>query len=226
MTEELQDHPIASIFPLLEGREFDELVEDIRANGVQVPIVIYEGKILDGRNRYRAGIKAAQLVPQNYYTGDDPISHAASLNLHRRHLTPTQLAEIARKSLPHFEEEARKRQTLGKSFPKVEEAGKATERAAKTFGVNPRYIADAKMIAEKAPDLSEKLASGEMSIPKAKAEVAKRADPIKEPELNDEQEQRVADAEMDSETLWKLKTLWRKASKKDRAAFRAWEKAQ
>ena len=50
----LQFHPLADIFPLLEGREFDELVEDIRLHGLHEQIVLHDDKILDGRNRYRA----------------------------------------------------------------------------------------------------------------------------------------------------------------------------
>src|SRR2546429_4853104 len=47
-------HPIANLFPLMEGEEFTALVEDIRKHRLQYGIVIYQGKILDGRNRYRA----------------------------------------------------------------------------------------------------------------------------------------------------------------------------
>jgi ParB-like chromosome segregation protein Spo0J len=50
-------HPVASLFPLLEGQEFEELCEDIESVGQKVPIVVHEGMLLDGRNRLRACLK-------------------------------------------------------------------------------------------------------------------------------------------------------------------------
>ena len=47
-------HPLANMFPLMEGVEFDELVADIKQHGLGQPLVVYDGKILDGRNRARA----------------------------------------------------------------------------------------------------------------------------------------------------------------------------
>src|SRR5215471_5387302 len=47
----LEFHPLSQIFPLIEGAEFDELVEDIRTHGVREPIWLYQGQIIDGRNR-------------------------------------------------------------------------------------------------------------------------------------------------------------------------------
>jgi hypothetical protein len=54
MSEELRFHPLADIFPLMEGVDLDALVADIKAHKLQNKIVLYEGMILDGRNRYRA----------------------------------------------------------------------------------------------------------------------------------------------------------------------------
>ncbi len=53
-------HPIADIFPMLEGDAFDQIAEDIRERGLREPIITFEGKILDGRNRYRALCKLAE----------------------------------------------------------------------------------------------------------------------------------------------------------------------
>jgi hypothetical protein len=50
----LEFHPLANIFPLLEGEAFEELVADIKANGLREKIDLYQGKIVDGRYRYRA----------------------------------------------------------------------------------------------------------------------------------------------------------------------------
>ena len=70
-------HPLANIFPLIDGTEFDELVGDIREHGLHEPIVVFEDKILDGRNRYRA-CEAAGLEPTfTVYTGDDPVAYVS-----------------------------------------------------------------------------------------------------------------------------------------------------
>lgn len=92
---QMELHPIAKIFPLMEGVEFRELVEDIRTHGLREPIVLFEGEILDGRNRYRACL-AAQADPRyELYGGNDPLAFVASVNLHRRHLDASQRAMIA-----------------------------------------------------------------------------------------------------------------------------------
>src|SRR6266540_5308508 len=55
-TDMREFHPLADAFPLIEddSPEFAELVKDIETHGQLLPIVMYEGKILDGRNRARA----------------------------------------------------------------------------------------------------------------------------------------------------------------------------
>lgn len=95
--DHVEFHPLSTIFPLLEGFQFTELVEDIRTNGLRTPISLYESKILDGRNRYRA-CKAAQ-IPLRFstVTPADALAFVVSANLYRRHLDSSQRAVVARR---------------------------------------------------------------------------------------------------------------------------------
>ena len=96
MSNELGFHPFAEIFPLAEGDELEALVASIRNGGVREPITLYEGKILDGRNRYRAARTTNISVPQIPSREFDPNKHGDPVrfvwdeNLNRRHLNETQ----------------------------------------------------------------------------------------------------------------------------------------
>src|ERR1035437_8652886 len=90
----LELHPLCSLFPRMAGAEFDSLVADIKANGQREPIIIQDGMILDGGNRYRACLEAG-LEPQTMkYGGGNIVSYVLSANMHRRHLSAGQQAAI------------------------------------------------------------------------------------------------------------------------------------
>src|SRR5262249_18788087 len=108
---DLKFHPLADLFPLMEGEEFAALVADIDKNGLQQHVVTYEGKILDGRNRYRAMLALeyedehikANCKPLHEVLGlvrardvkkDEALKYVISANLHRRHLTAERKREI------------------------------------------------------------------------------------------------------------------------------------
>lgn len=91
-------HPYANIFPLLPDTELKALADDIAVHGLREPIWLHrDGRIIDGRNRYRA-CELAGVAPQyRTYQGDDAglLHFVVSLNLHRRHLDVGQRAMIA-----------------------------------------------------------------------------------------------------------------------------------
>lgn len=90
-------HQLADLFPLIEGAEFDELVRSIQESGQHDPIVLLDGAILDGRNRYRACLAAGVEPKTEPFTGRDPIRFVMDHNIHRRHLNESQRAMIAAK---------------------------------------------------------------------------------------------------------------------------------
>ena len=102
----MEAHRLAKYFPLLEGDEFNLLVEDIRKNGQLEPIVTVDGEILDGLNRYRACQEIGIEPVTEEYTGDDPLGYVVSLNVRRRHMDTSQRAMLATEMLPEFEAQA------------------------------------------------------------------------------------------------------------------------
>ncbi|HWW46564.1 MAG TPA: MT-A70 family methyltransferase [Xanthobacteraceae bacterium] len=118
-------HPLAEIFPLIAGDDFDALVEDVREHGIRDPIILLEKQVIDGRNRFRA---LQQLIETGEVLGDgwghrrgqaltpsaleppqlwfhaynrsldgDPLAWVLSKNLKRRHLNESQRAMVAAK---------------------------------------------------------------------------------------------------------------------------------
>lgn len=182
----MKHHPIADVWPMMDEAKLAELADDIRKNGQLVPVWLYEGKILDGRNRW-AACKIAGVEPKmKEYTGDEPTAFAVSLNDRRRHMGKSALAAVAAELEPHFAADAKRRQQKagkehgrGQKVPeKVPEAkkgdGDARKAAAVSVGVNDRYVSDAKKVKTEAPEVFERLKAGKITLQDAKREVAKK----------------------------------------------------
>jgi hypothetical protein len=80
-----ESHAAADAYPLLTGADFDNLVDSIEQYGLTDPITLYQGKILDGRNRYAACVKLGIRPRFTEYKGDDPIGYVKLRNNDRRH---------------------------------------------------------------------------------------------------------------------------------------------
>lgn len=141
--KELAFHEAADIFPLDE-EHLDELAGDIRKNGQQVAIEIFDGQILDGRRRYLA-CKRIGIWPRSIEVDvADPIAYVLSLNLHRRHLSPTQLSMVGARAREIYDRQAKERQKRkpSNSVPVnlPEQKGDARDHAAKAVGVSGKSV--------------------------------------------------------------------------------------
>jgi N6-adenosine-specific RNA methylase IME4 len=166
-------HPFAGLFPLIEGPQFDELVEDIKKNGLLEPVWLHpDGRILDGRNRYRACLEAGVEPIFETPDCDSHLSFVLSKNLYRRHLTKEQRGKAAVESLPFYEAEAaerRKRKSVPTIVSEQKAKGEAREFAAKAFGVGTTYISAIKKVKAEYPYLYEQL--GKKTLPEIKREL-------------------------------------------------------
>lgn len=180
---DMQFHEVANIFPLMGDEEYAALRDDIAKNGQLQPVYTYQGKIVDGRNRYRACLDLGIEPTSEEWSGVGSLaSFVVSLNLKRRHLTSGQKAAVALEILPMLEDEARARYkaTVGrpsnaeKSSQKIDaiiDPARAAEQAAQIVGTNRQYVSDAKRIKEQAPAMFEQVKAGAMTLTDAKREI-------------------------------------------------------
>ena len=88
-----QQHPLSAAFPAMSEEELQNLKDSIDVIGVQNPIVIYEGKIIDGWHRYKVANELRLPCPAVHLAEDiDPQDFVLANNKARRHLNRGQIA--------------------------------------------------------------------------------------------------------------------------------------
>lgn len=160
-------HPLADLFPQVEGEDYEALKRSIANIGLQQPIIVLDGKILDGRARYRACIEVGvdpetRGVPWN----TDPTALLMAANLNRRHLTISQKAMIVAKLVNMPGHRPRK----GEATSPL-----SVDAAAKMIGSTERTVQHARMVHNSGNEaLIEKAEKGFMAVDLA-AKVSKLA---------------------------------------------------
>src|SRR6202044_3491086 len=87
--------PICLLMPSADEDELQNLIDDIHARGLLDPIVLFEKRILDGRNR-AAACESAGAAPRYVEfqgTREEALMFVVSHNLKRRHLTKQAIAD-------------------------------------------------------------------------------------------------------------------------------------
>ena len=165
----MEFHKYANLFALIEGIEFDLFVQDIKANGLNNPIVLHDGKILDGRNRYLA-CKELGIVPETKtFNGGDPLAFVLSENLRRRHLTTSQRAALAAELANMTRGGDRKSDQSAILHLDI-----SINEASKLFNVSERYVKETRKIKSENQDLFNELKTGKSTIQQAKREIIKK----------------------------------------------------
>ena len=165
----MEYHEIANLFPMMEKERMIDLIESIQKDGLIHQITLFEGKILDGRNRFEACEKTG--VEPNFaeFTGsqEDALRFVWNENWHRRDLSSSQRAAIVVDNdvlMEQWAEEGKRNQgsTSVKHFTEVNT--ETRKRNTKTSGTNHTYVAKAKTIKEKSPEVLDAVKNGKISI--------------------------------------------------------------
>ena len=151
-------HPVCELLPVLPEDQLEELAEDIKENGLKIPIQTYKGKVVDGRNRLLA-CQLAGVEPkfQEIKTKDGNGSIydlVKSLNLVRRHLNDDQRAMIGVKLV-----------NARKGGQKKTEEVVTAQKAAKLVNVSTPTLKRAKIVEAKgSEELKKRVMQGEVPM--------------------------------------------------------------
>lgn len=177
-------HEYAEIFPLHDDAEkLQALVDDIKKVGQRNPIVMFEGKVLDGRRRERACFRAGRKPKYKDFKGThaEALALSWSLNFPQRHLGEGERALCAARYATaehgvnqHTKAEPKKRMAqLAPSSENEENPGKTREEAAEKFKVSVHDVKRAKAVNEHGCEALQKAVAGEKVSLSDAAKVAK-----------------------------------------------------
>jgi len=142
-------HPLAEVFPLMDDDQFQSFVDDIGQRGQRESIKVWNGQVIDGRNRQIAviwnGHSPDYRDVSGEYTEDELADYVWSLNFERRHLNPSQQAMAAQRM--------------------KEATGKTTKEVVQQTGSSDRMVKRAARVKDKGcPELIRAVESGDIRL--------------------------------------------------------------
>ena len=168
-TMQYEQHPLSSAFPSMPDDDYEALRDSIESIGVQNPITLYEGMVLDGWHRYQAACELVMDCPSAELSPwIDPRDFVLAQNKTRRHITAAQLAMSATTVFAWrptgLNQHTEKRVDI--ECP----PSKSNRELADIAGVHPTSIKQAKAVQSAAvPEVVAAVKSGQIGLPKAAA---------------------------------------------------------
>ena len=164
---QLTQHPLSAAFPAMNAEDFQSLKDSIEQIGVQNPITLFEGMVLDGWHRYSAANEVFMPCPSVELDAIvDPRSFVLAQNKARRHVTQSQLA-MATTAVYAWKPVGNPALTQSNVERSI---AKTNNELAQIAGVGIQAIREAKAVqTHAAPEVQEAVKRGDIGLPKAAA---------------------------------------------------------
>ena len=173
-------HPLAMMFPPMAARAKAALREDIRRHGQQIPAVLLEGAILDGRHRAEICAELGlELKTSEFDSRLSPETFVWSVNAVRRDLSQSQLGMVAAALANLPRQGGRPRKSDDTNIDPENQPGKIAglsddlpmitiRDAAKTIGCSERTVRSARTVEQSGiAELKEAVRSDRLAVDKA-----------------------------------------------------------
>jgi len=176
-----EPHPFAEIFPESTLAEIENLLESVKNHGQYEPIIIFEGKIADGRTRKKVQdmLKRPTLAQEWLGEPEELLNYLYAKSQHRN-LTSQQRAVIALQFVEAERALAKQRQGMRMDLQHIVDAlrenekaktknrGRALDCVAKKLKTNRTYIGQAEYVQQNAGELLDYVKRNEVSLSHAK----------------------------------------------------------
>ena len=155
-----QQHPLSAAFPAMSDEDFLSLQGSIENIGVQNPITLFEGMVIDGWHRYKAATNLGMDCPTVELDDVDPRDFVLAQNRARRHITQAQLA-MAAAAVYRWVPQGGDRVGANRT-----ECGlKTASQIAEISGVSKRTVEQAKAVTQNAsPEVVEAVKRGDIGL--------------------------------------------------------------
>ena len=176
------DPEFRDLIPPLNDEELAMLEESIVANGCESALIVWDGVIVDGHNRYAVCQKHGipfSVAEKSFDSREDAMLWMLRNQLGRRNLNSYQRSDLALKLEPLMASEAKlrkgQRTDLGQNSAPGSQMGKTSHKLAEMAGVSHDTIKKVKKLNEAADEETKgKLRRGEVSVHKAYTDLMQR----------------------------------------------------